>query len=173
MLRILALKTTRLWILVVALSGASISMVSADSSRTDSRTEVNAAQQAITQLIDQFVASWNLHDAKKLSELFAVDGDFIGITGSKWDSPAKIYQVHSELFKGRYDKSVYAISGVPQINLVSPDVAIVHWRWSIKDVRDDSGKVMPPYSGIFTWVLVRNNSNWKVRSAQNNTITQS
>ncbi|AIG05565.1 Uncharacterised protein [Pseudomonas fluorescens] len=173
MLNVLAFKNIRFWVLVIGLGGGLVPLANADSPSGDGRAEINGAQHSITLLINQFVDGWNRHDAKKLSELFAEDGDFIGITGSKWDNPQKIYQVHSELFKGRYDKSVYAVSGVPEINLVSTNVAIVHWRWSIKDVRDTKGQVMPPYEGIFTWVLVKNNSGWKVRSAQNNTITQS
>lgn len=172
MLKILAIKSVRVWMLFVALAGGTVSIVNAESLESKSGVEMDSTQRSITLLIGEFVSAWNLHDAKKISEIFAADGDFIGITGSKWDNPTKIYEVHSALFKGRYDKSVYSVSGVPEIMPVSPNVAIAHWRWSIKNVRDIKGDVLPPYSGIFTWVLIKNGSTWKVRSAQNNVMTQ-
>lgn len=173
MLRKIAIKKFRVWLVFVMLAGGAVSIVSAEQLKANSSVEVSSTQRSITLLIGEFVDAWNLHDAKKISEIFAVDGDFIGITGSKWGSPAKIYEVHNALFKGRYDKSVYSVSGTPEIMPVAANVAVAHWTWSIKDVRDSKGNVLSPYSGIFTWVLIDNGSGWKVRSAQNNVMTQS
>ncbi|WP_089041623.1 SgcJ/EcaC family oxidoreductase [Pseudomonas fluorescens] len=173
MLRKIAIKKVRVWLAFIMLASGAVSIVSAEPLKANSSVEVSSTQRSITLLIGEFVDAWNLHDAKKISEIFAVDGDFIGITGSKWDSPAKIYEVHSALFKGRYDKSIYSVSGTPEIMPIGENIAVAHWTWSIKDVRDSKGNVLPPYSGIFTWILINNGSNWKVRSAQNNVMTPS
>ena len=53
---------------------------------------------------------------------------------------------------------------IPALN---PDVALIHWRWSISGVDNPDGSPAPVYRGIFTWVLVRTDGNWLIRAAQN------
>ncbi|HQY59294.1 MAG: SgcJ/EcaC family oxidoreductase [Nitrospira sp.] len=123
---------------------------------------------AVAASIAAFVNVWNAHDATALGRLFTDDGDFVGIAGTWWRGPAEIAKVHAELFAGRYDKSVYTADESPSIIFLKPDVALVHWRWTISGVRSADGDLLPPYRGIFTWLLVSRDGAWRLRAAQNN-----
>jgi uncharacterized protein (TIGR02246 family) len=126
-----------------------------------------AAEPAPLALVGDFVQRWNAHDAAALGAMFAEDGDFIGITGTLWKDPAEIVQVHRQLFAGRYDKSEYQADGAPTASVLGPDIVLLRWHWTISKVRDEQNQELPPYRGIFSWVLVRRGPEWKIRAAQN------
>jgi uncharacterized protein (TIGR02246 family) len=117
-----------------------------------------------------FINAWNAHDAKALGQLFTEDGDFVGVGGTLWHGRTEIARVHAGQFAGRYDQSRFALEGAPGIAFLKPNVALVHWQWTISGVRKANGEVISPYKGIFTWVVVNRNGSWCVRAAQN-TIT--
>lgn len=126
-----------------------------------------AAGQDPTSLVEDFIRHWNAHDAPSLGAMFARDGDFIGILGTLWKDPAEIVEVHSKLFAGRYNESLYREDGAPTLSYLAPDIALVRWHWTISRVRDEHDREMEPYQGIFSWVLVRQGQAWKIRAAQN------
>lgn len=122
--------------------------------------------------VSDFVDAWNAHDATRLGDQFTDDGDFVGISGQWWRGPEEIASVHSELFSGRYDQSVFAREGEPTASLISPQTVLVRWRWTISRVRDTDGELIPPYSGIMTWVLVERDGEWDIRAAHNTVIDE-
>jgi uncharacterized protein (TIGR02246 family) len=132
--------------------------------------ETAPIQKAATAVVMGFINAWNAHDANSLGRLFTEDGDFVGIGGTLWHSPAEITRVHAELFAGRYDHSAYTLDGTPNVAFLGPELALIHWRWTISGVLNTDGTLMAPYSGIFTWVAVNRQGAWRVRAAQNTVI---
>ncbi len=125
-----------------------------------------AARSAVT----SFIEAWNAHDGARLGDQFTADADFVGISGQRWQGPAEIASVHAESFAGRYDESVFAVDGEPTAVSVRPGVVLAHWRWTISGVRDTDGDPTPPYSGLFTWLLVDRDGGWRIRAAHNTVI---
>lgn len=121
-------------------------------------------------MVTSFIEAWNAHDGARLGDHFTADGDFVGITGQRWRGPAEIARVHAEAFAGRYDESVFAGEGEPTATSIRPGVVLAHWRWTISGVRDADGNPIPPYSGVFTWLLVERDGAWRIRAAHN-TVT--
>lgn len=136
-------------------------------STTGSEASLTDAQRVVARLPTKFVDGFNAHDGKAIGQLFTEDGEFIGITGSLWTGPAEITKVHSGLFTARYDQSAFTLDGTPSVDLLKPDIALIHWRWTISGVKDEAGAVIAPYSGIFTWVVVNQGGDWRVRAAHN------
>lgn len=130
--------------------------------------EVVDSQKGAATLVTEFINAWNAHDGSALGRIFTPDGDFIGISGIQWHGPAEIAKVHSEQFAGRYDESIFTVDGIPSVALIKPDVALIHWRWTISGVRNLDGTPVAPYRGIFTWVAITHDGTWRVRAAQNN-----
>lgn len=140
----------------------------APASKAAQSATASEAEKGVAGVIQDFIKAWNAHDAKALGDVFSADGEFVGISGIKWSNPAEVSRVHAEQFAGRYSSSLFALDKAPAVALLKPDVALVHWQWTISDVRNPDGTKVAPYQGIFTWVLVNRDGVWRVRAAQNN-----
>ena len=133
--------------------------------------ETPRPEEPVAAIVTRFVNAWNAHDATALGQIFTEDCDFVGVGGVLWHSPAEISRVHAEQFVGRYDRSVFAVDGTPNVSFIKPDVALIHWYWTISGVRDSDRSLLTPYHGILTWVVVAQGGAWQIRAAQN-TITK-
>ena len=166
MMRFKFLLTSGMAALLLSALGTAIDL-SAAASGADTKEAVGSQEGAPT-LVTEFINAWNAHDGSALGRIFTPDGDFIGISGIQWRGPAEIAKVHSEQFAGRYDESIFTVDGMPSVALIKPDVALIHWRWTISGVRNPDGTPVAPYRGIFTWVAINHDGTWLVRAAQNN-----
>jgi uncharacterized protein (TIGR02246 family) len=115
----------------------------------------------------RWVDGWNAHDAEALGRLLTSDVDFVLVNGTLLHGRQDFTRLHAQQFSGRYRNSVFQKDGEPDFSLIRPDVAIVHWRWSISGVDNPDGSPAQTYHGIFTWVLVRGHGAWEIRAAQN------
>jgi uncharacterized protein (TIGR02246 family) len=115
----------------------------------------------------RWIKGWNAHDAAALGRLLTDDVDFVLVNGTMLHGRQDFTRVHAQQFSGRYKNSVFQINGEPDFSLIRPDVAVVHWRWSISGVVNPDGSPAQIYHGIFTWVLVRTGGTWAIRAAQN------
>jgi uncharacterized protein (TIGR02246 family) len=115
----------------------------------------------------KWVDNWNAHDAAALGKLLTPDVDFVLVNGTRLRGRQDFTRVHAQQFSGRYKRSVFQQDGEPDVSLLRPDVAVVHWRWSISGVENPDGSPAQTYHGIFTWVLVKTGGTWKIRAAQN------
>jgi uncharacterized protein (TIGR02246 family) len=152
-----ALKKFAHWCLCVLL--LSMSMTDAQA-HTGSSAFVSA-------MTDGWINGWNAHDAAALGRLLTDDVDFVLVNGTMLHGRQDFTHVHAEQFSGRYKNSVFQKEGEPDFSFIRPDVAVVHWRWSISGVVNPDGSPAQTYHGIFTWVLVRTGDRWAIRAAQN------
>ena len=121
----------------------------------------------VTSATTRWVNGWNAHDAAALGNLLTSDVDFVLVNGRLLRGRNEFMQLHAQQFAGRYGKSVFQQDGEPDFSFIRPDVALVHWRWSISGVENPDGSAAQTYHGIFTWVLVRSRGTWSIRAAQN------
>jgi uncharacterized protein (TIGR02246 family) len=125
---------------------------------------------AVAALVPAWVKAWNKHDANDLGRLLGADVDFVTVAGVLLNGQEEFRRVHAGQFAGRYDKSIFTADGTPRVTFIRPDVALVHWRWTITEVRNADGTPAPPYRGIFTWVVVAADGTWKIRASQNTIV---
>lgn len=124
-------------------------------------------EEAIAAIVSAWVKEWNAHDANALGQLFTPNADFVGVSGALLKGRGEFSRVHREQFAGRYDKSLFAVTVAPDITFIKPDVALVHWRWSLAEVRTVDGTPIAPFRGIFTWIVTLEDGVWKIRASQN------
>jgi len=121
----------------------------------------------VSAMTSSWVDGWNAHDAIALGKLLTPDVDFVLVNGTRLHGRQDFTRVHALQFAQRYRDSVFRQDGTTDVSFIRPDVAIVHWRWSISGVSNPDGSPAPVYNGIFTWVLVEANGVWAIRAAQN------
>ena len=101
-----------------------------------------------------------------LGAMRADDIDFVVVTGEhrkgREASMAKLGDQHRTQFRD----SVWTNEKI-SVQFLRPDVALMHVEWAIKGDRNVDDTPRPPRKGIFTWVVVKDGTVWKLRAAQN------
>ena len=125
-----------------------------------------ADEQSIRGLASQFEQAWNTHDMNKLGAITTEDIDFVNVAGLHWKGKAEVVREHAERHKIRFKNSVWTTERV-NVQFLAPDLALVHVDWQTRGDLDFDLKPWPPRTGIFSWLVVKNGSNWRIRAVQN------
>lgn len=132
--------------------------------------ETSDATSAVREVTTRFQEAWNRHDMDKCAALMANDVVFIHVGGGRLNGRKEFRDYHTELHKAVMAQSVLGTSGV-EVRLLRPDLAIVHWDWTMQLDQNRDGTPRPPREGIFTWLLERQGGNWLILEAQNTNKT--
>ena len=115
---------------------------------------------AIRQVIDEFVAAFNRHDAAGWAMPFAEDGDFTNVSGLTKHGRKEVEERFKVLFAGPL-KNAHRTVTVRHIRFAKPDVAFADAEWALDGSLAADGSVNPVRKGIFTWVMVKQDGRWK------------
>jgi uncharacterized protein (TIGR02246 family) len=113
---------------------------------------------AIRELVSTFIDGWNAGDGQLCARPFAVNADFIAVTGQHGRGRDIIGKVHDEIlatvFRGTRNSAT-----VNDIRFLRPDVASVDVTFRIQPAADKPW--LPPYStcGI---VATKDNGTWSI-----------
>ena len=138
-----------------------------------SLTAISAAQaqtktdeEAVRGLPQAFVAAFNKHDGHQLAQIMADDVDFVTV-GAMWlHGRPDFEKYHTRLLSGRFDGVVSKALQIA-VRFLRPDIAIVHWSWTISGDRNAYGTVRKRRYGMMTMVAEKRNGNWLVVASQN------
>ena len=122
--------------------------------------------QAVRALVARYETAWNSHDMKILGAITTEDVDFINAAGSHWKGREDVVRRLVKLHQGIFKNSVLTTEAV-SVELLRPDLALVHVDWATRGDVNAEGKSSQPRKGIFTWLVVEQSGAWKIRSAQN------
>jgi uncharacterized protein (TIGR02246 family) len=114
----------------------------------------------IRQVVVQFVDAFNRHDARGWAAPFTEDGDFTNVTGLTRHGRKQVEERFTTLFAGPL-KDAHRTATIRHIRLIKPDVAAVDAEWELTGSRASDGSQNPVRKGMFTWVMVKEESNWK------------
>lgn len=126
---------------------------------------LDQSQQVVADVAQAFADAFNRKDAGAVAALFREDAEMVNIFGMRFRGRAGIESAHAGLF-------AHALSGnrlvVHEADAqVLPGGALLgHVPWT-REVLDDQGPGLPPGSGIFTLVLVRNAEAWSLAACTN------
>ena len=120
----------------------------------------DADSSAIRQVIDEFVAAFNRHDAHGWAMPFAEDGDFTNVSGLTKHGRSQLEERFKELFNGPLRNS-HRTATVRHIRFAKPDVAFADAEWALEGSLAADGSVNPVRKGIFTWVLIKQQGRWQ------------
>ena len=121
---------------------------------------VDSDSAAIRQVIDDFVAAFNRHDAAGWAAPFADDGDFTNVSGLTKHGRKEVEERFKVLFAGPL-KNAHRTATVRHLRFAKPDVAFADAEWALEGSLAADGSVNPVRKGIFTWVMVKQDGRWK------------
>jgi uncharacterized protein (TIGR02246 family) len=123
-------------------------------------------EESIRAVAAQFERAWNTHDMSVLGSIATEDIDFVNVAGLHWKGRAEVVREHAERHKVRFRNSVWTTERV-NVQFLAADVALVHVEWGTRGDLDFDLKPWPPRKGIFSWLVVKSDGSWRIRSAQN------
>ena len=114
---------------------------------------------SVRQVIDEFVAAFNRHDAQGWAKPFGPDGDFTNVSGLTRHGEKEVEERFQKLFAGSL-KDAHRTVTVRHIRFVKPDVVAADAEWELVGSRAADGSENPVRKGIFTWVMVKKDGRW-------------
>jgi uncharacterized protein (TIGR02246 family) len=123
-------------------------------------------EELVRGLAAQFEQAWNSHDMNLLGAIATDDIDFVNVAGLHWKGRAEVVNEHAQRHQVRFRNSVWTTERV-NLQFVTAAVALVHVEWSTRGDLDFDLKPWPPRKGIFSWLVVKDQGSWRIRSAQN------
>ncbi len=121
-------------------------------------------------LTAEWEASWNAHDMSRMARLLAEDADWVTVGGRHLQGRAQVESVHAALHQAQLRSSIWT-NRSHAVQLLSPDVALLHLNWSVQGDLDPDGTMRKPRDGVFTWVLVASAGAWRIRAAHATNLT--
>ena len=134
--------------------------------RSDAQTPDDETR--IRDLATRWEKAWNRHDIKSLATLLTVDADFVNVAGRHWKGRSEIEAAHTERLP-QFKDSTWTTKKVT-VQFIRPDVALVHVDWGIVGDTDPDGTARKPRDGVFSWIAVKTDARWLIRSVQNTNI---
>ncbi len=118
------------------------------------------------EIADRFVEAWNRADAAALAALFAADADFVNVVGLWWENRDRIRQAHEYGFRRIFSDSAMAVQRT-KVRRLGESAAVVHVEWTLSGQSPQAGTDPGERSGIFCFVLQKNDDAWLAVSAHN------
>jgi uncharacterized protein (TIGR02246 family) len=137
-----------------------LSSVAAWSATHDSRA---ADEQAIQQILGDWVAAWNAHDMRKMADLYSEDADFVVITAQHLRGRKEIYAYHDELHKGVFKDSQRKARWT-DLRFIRPDVCIGHIYF---EPPDPNATGRGTRTALALVVMTKEDGKWWITSFQN------
>ena len=124
---------------------------------------------AVEKTLAGFTAVWNGHDMDAMAELVTEDCDWVNVVGMHWKGKAAVLKAHKAFHAGIFrDVSLHEIDR--QITEIAPGVALAITTSRLDDYTTPDGRRIVDPRGRTTWVLVKQQDRWLVRSAHNTNI---
>ena len=122
----------------------------------------------LTQITDQFEASWNAHEMTAFGQLFHDDATFVNRYATYWRGVDQIVAGHCAIHDSIYRDSSLRVDPA-DIDPIDDDAAILHF-WT----RLSAGAAHPagPHQAdtLILSVATRRNGDWRIQAAQNVTL---
>lgn len=128
--------------------------------------------EGIEQVLNDFIAAWNVHDAKLFSRLFADDTDFTNVKGVYRHGRMAFEEFHAPFFKTVWASSVIKINR-SRIRFIKPDVAFVDAWWDLDGLKGPDGTDRPPRTGLLMFVMTLHDNQWLITVMHNMDLPES
>jgi len=126
-----------------------------------------AEKAAIRQRHEEWMATWNQHDAKKLAAFWANDGDLIDPSGVVAQGRDAVQKYFEERFGANGSMSATTYSGtIDNIRFIGDDVAIVDVNATVAGMKGPDGQPSPMPKHHVTWVAKKEAGKWVAVAAR-------
>lgn len=121
-----------------------------------------AERAAIQAVLNAHAAAWNKGDAAAAAAVMTDDADWVSGDGSVYEGRGAIEAAHEKWLTGPAKGSYHTHPGLPKIQFLRADVAIVDGDSYMSGEHDEQGKELPAETSRYTAVMVKENGRWKV-----------
>ena len=133
---------------------------------TVASAQTKGDEEALRRLPQAFSEAWAKHDGHALAQIMADDVDFVTV-GATWSHGRRDFETyHTRLLSGRFKDSTNTVLETA-VRFLRPDLAIVHWSWTIQGDKNPDGSARPQRYGLMTMVAEKRKGKWLVVAAQN------
>ena len=124
---------------------------------------------AIRNVIKQWDAAWNRHDAKALLAQNTENADAVNRHG-RYESSADLEKHVAQMFKGTFSDTQSAPQKIFVVRFIRPDVAIVRTVWETPDLMINGRKV-PREDMIVSYVMTKDAGKWSIAGQDNHVVS--
>lgn len=130
------------------------------------RAQTTADEMAVRNVPQRFAQAWEKHDGHELAKIMAQDVDFVNV-GADWlQGRANFETYHTRLLGGRFKNSTLTPLKTV-VRFLQPNLAVLHWNWTIQGDNNEDGTAREPRYGLFTMIVEKQSGEWLVVVAQN------
>lgn len=139
--------------------------------------------ESVRNVVAGFVTAWNHHDMDQFGKLFALDADFVNVTGVRMKGRHEIQMHHawshgaipqttpvpgtSPANYGIFKNSTMKFNAV-DVRFLRNDTALAHVSWQLSG----DNRTATPRHGAFLFVLTQGRDGWQIAAAQNTEINR-
>jgi len=125
-----------------------------------------SAEDGIQNSLNDFEKSWNVHDPRGLSMIFAEDADFMNVRGMSAHGRAGIEQFHTKPFQSLFKDSNLKITG-KKVRMIRPDLAAVDAFWEMTGAVGADGKEIQFRKGLMNLLMSPTGDKWLIIDMHN------
>jgi uncharacterized protein (TIGR02246 family) len=123
-------------------------------------------EEAVHGLPQAFAAAFNKHDGHQLAQIMADDIDFVTVGATWLHGKSDFEKYHTRLLDGRFHGTKTDVLQVT-VRFLRPDIAIVHWSWTVTGDKNPDGTSRKRRYGMMTMVAEKRAGSWLVVASQN------
>jgi uncharacterized protein (TIGR02246 family) len=130
------------------------------------RAQTKSDEAVVRAVPQKFVAAWAKHDGHELAKIMSDKIDFVNVGGDWLHGRADFELYHTRLLSGLFKQSSLRVLDTA-VSFLRPDLAVLHWTWSIAGDGMEDPTTHEPRKGIFTMIVERRGGDWLIAVAQN------
>jgi uncharacterized protein (TIGR02246 family) len=113
-----------------------------------------------------FIAAWAKHDGHELAKIMSPNVDFVNVGGDWLHGRPDFELYHTRLLSGPFKKSSLKVLDTA-VSFLRPDLAVLHWTWSIEGDGLEDPTTHETRKGMFTMIVEKRDGSWLVVVGQN------
>jgi uncharacterized protein (TIGR02246 family) len=126
-------------------------------------------ENAIRQVVNDYVTFWNKHDMSTFGSLFTDDAEWVNIVGMVWRGNAEIVKVHQIVHKTNFKNRNMQLDDMT-VRFVRPDVAVAIVRWTLDGFDAPDGRRFDKGQNVAMLVFVKEKDKWLISGGENVTV---
>jgi uncharacterized protein (TIGR02246 family) len=123
-------------------------------------------EEVVRKLPQAFCDAWAKHDGHQLATIMADDVDFVTVGAHWFHGRGDFEKYHSRLLSGRFKEAALTLLETKG-RFLKPDMAVVHWSWTLDGDKNFDGTPRQRRFGLMTMVAQKRSGAWQVVVAQN------
>jgi uncharacterized protein (TIGR02246 family) len=128
--------------------------------------QTKADEDAVRAIPRSMCDAWAKHDAHEMAKFMAEDVDFVTVGATLFHGRSDYEKYHTRVLSGRFKESRNTVLET-MVRFLRPDLALLHFSWTIEGDKNADGFARPKRFGLMTMLAEKQKGTWLVIAAQN------